>query len=269
MNFSRMSNANTTEVLMKNEMNRITMAVLALVLTAGLGRAAGTNDWRFESSANPAPGGSLTANIALGQYASGWMPTSPLGRATGVWEVGRYGTIAVGGITGATGGTNNVRTFKLRVTQWNDGGLYNVATVSIPGAQLLGTNVAEVPELNTPGSIGAWIVHESQWRVNSGVAADSAVITGGFYGSVIDEVVLVSSSTPPGAPQLAIRRMSEGLVELSWPAAFNTMVPQFTSDVGNPASWSPVSGEIQVNGDVRSITLEAGETMRFYRLKQP
>jgi hypothetical protein len=72
----------------------------------------------------------------------------------------------------------------------------------------------------------------------------------------------------PALPQLDIKTsISNGSVELSWPAANSNFVLQQTVTLPSPGSWSNSVTPVSVKAGRRVVTEPAGSTARFFRLQ--
>src|SRR5262245_15753467 len=125
--------------LMKTNVRRqFTVVALGAVLAAGLPLAGPDllaadpppnleHEWSFDSAANPAAnsGPTARATIAPGAFASGWFNGDPsLGSASGVWDLGSRGTIALSDSAGLTGSSASARRVKVKVLQWRDEAIF-------------------------------------------------------------------------------------------------------------------------------------------------
>jgi len=251
-------------------------AMIALLAPLALVPAASstdiTYDWRFGSSANPAVPiatggiGSALATVAPGSFSDGWINTNAvLGAAQGVWDLGGSGAVTLNNASGLAGNSDVERLITVSVSQYQDGGIYNqLAAVSVPGASLVSSNASTTGA----GYIGVWTLGRTQWRAPAGVAVNAINISGVSRGSLIDSV-LVESTIVTTLPQLTIRRVgpNDSQVEISWPASYTNMALQSAGTVNNPLGWTAVDAPVQVNGNVRFVTLDAAGAARFYRLK--
>src|SRR5437763_15536825 len=85
-------------------------------------------EWRFGTDANPAPpevsSGVATAtkaSLVPGQFASGWLEQNAiLGASTGIWDLGRNGTMTLGDWSGLSVASTSERQVTLQVLQWHD-----------------------------------------------------------------------------------------------------------------------------------------------------
>lgn len=272
---------------MKNLINqktagRVVTSVTALalgVLLSGVAAnaAAKVETWHFNSSASPAlpdlvttPPASCQATIQPGDFASGWLDANPIfGSAQGVWDLGRLGTITCSGLGGLVGSAGQERACTVRVTQYNDGAIYNeISAVSVPGATLMSSSVTS----GGAGALGDWVTQETHWRFPPTAAADVVQITSAYDGSLVDQVTVETAAVvalPP--PQLSIRRVGAGgnQVEVSWPAEYSTMVLESNADASDPQGWVAVELPVETSAGVSSVTVAATGTAQFYRLKQP
>ena len=260
------------KMLMKNAIKLnagVLMALAALAGNVGLAQSTASYEWRFDSSANPAlsdvsPAGASAglATIAPDRFSDGWMEQNEvLGNATGIWDLGSNGLVTLSSPSGLVVGSGE-QLFKVKVVQFYDGGIYpGIVRVSVPGAQLVGTNKSTA----SLALLGAFIIYESQWRAAAGVAINSITFTGS---TLIDRVTVESSAVSLPPPQLAIRRNNDGSLEISWPASYSTAVLESNVDVADAQGWKTVQAPTVVNGDIRSVGINTADAMRFYRLKQ-
>ena len=266
---------------MKNnfkQMVQTMVAVGAVVLGSGQVMAAGSTDtWKFANgSTQSAPventGGAL-ASVTPGSFSSGWTNHEDLFGATsgGVWDLGSSGKITVDNVAGVVGDAGQDRVFTVKVTEWNDGGIYNESSaVSVPGADLVSSTVdtTATEAVNATTSFGQWVVNETKWHAHANAHVSSAVITGAQYGSVVNQVALVSNSaTVVAPPQLSINQVA-GQTVISWPSSYSDYVLESTSDLNNPQGWTAVSVGVQVNGGVASVTVDGTASQQFYRLSK-
>jgi hypothetical protein len=265
---------------MKNSITRMSAVLAAVVaLGAGLQTSAASSfvsyEWRFSTGLNPAipeassgGTGAAQAVIAPGEFASGWLANNGvLGAANGVWDLGRNGSITLSNPAGLAGNSSQERQVTLRVVQYQDGAIYDqLASASIPGATLVSSNSS----FSAAATIGDWVVQITQWRAPAGAALNSVAITSSYYGSLIDGITLETSDSLVAPPVLSIRRVgpNNGQVEISWPASYSNMVLESAGNLSASPSWAPVQAPVQVNGNVRFVTLDATGGARFYRLKQ-
>jgi hypothetical protein len=263
---------------MKRITNQWMVAAVGMVAAMALGQpqatwAGSTNTWKFVTNASQVSSdGAGTATAAPAQFSAGWLDKDAiLGKAKGVWDLGQNGSITLDNLSGLLGDPGLTRTFTVSVVQFKSHMYGDLATVSIAGAQCVHTNqlAVVIPELASASSIGDWVVNETQWSVPAGVSVNKAVITSAYYGSLINQVSLVSSAAiiSQPAPQLAIHWLGSGhqQVQISWPASTTSQL-QSTADLNNP-QWSDVSVTPLVNGNTSSVTIDATDAMQFYRLK--
>lgn len=274
----------STNILpMKNILNGTARAfAVAALLTVGFGiandAAAGAikvEVWQFNSgnaalpaelATNTTPQG--TAVVTPGNFASGWLEQNPLfGSATGVWDLGQNGTIDCSGLASLIGGPGQERTVTIKVKQYNDGAMYaDYATVFVPSATLQSSKVTAAGS----GTLGAWYVEETRWKVSAAATVDAVTILGADYGTLVDQVsVEAAALVVLPQPKLSIRALATGEIEVSWPSAYNTMLLEASGDAADSQGWTPVSAPVQTSGEVSSVILEKQPGAKFYRLRQP
>jgi hypothetical protein len=251
---------------MKKNLNR-TMAALgaALGLAASTGAAQSTYEWQFGSASNPAAAGGAQASIALGQFSMSWNAGSVVfGPCQGIWDLGQSGSITIR-TPDAAPPDGDTRVITVKVVQYEDGMIYDqLAAVTVPGATLIASKLTEF----ATAKLGQWTESETQWSVNTGLAADTVVIAGSEYGSLVDSVTVASSGAGDvNRPALRIRHVGSQLV-ISWPAGDDQMVLEANSDLSNPQGWAPVTEPVVVKDGVRSVSMDAAGASLFYRLKQ-
>ena len=263
---------------MKNPINRTFLVLLAASTVAlwsvqsSSAMAIATFEWRFDTSANPtAPevsaGGAAQGAVAPGQYASGWMSANTiLGSAQGIWDLGRLGTITLSNPSGLAGPSGQERLFTVRISQYQDGSIYNqFATLSIPGATL----VSSSSSTESIADIGDWIVAETQWKAAADASINSIVVTSAYNGSLINRVTVESGAALAQQPQLTIRTIAGGKVEISWPASYTGWKLESNSSTSDAGGWADVGEPVQDSGSLHYVQTDAGASARFYRLKQP
>lgn len=266
--------------LMNTLRNGKAVAISALVITS-LGLLASQAEvrmqsWQFNSAASPVAAevstnalGGCTAIVVPGDFAEGWIASNPLlGSASGVWDLGRNGTITCQNLGAMIGGPTAERSFRVKVKQWRDGGIYLVsAGVSATGAVVEKTSTTFTP---SGAGIGGWLTEETQWRVPAGSNVDSVQITSAYDGSLVDQVSIETTAAvvqlPP--PELTIQRVGDQL-RIAWPAGYSTMQLQSSADLQDAHGWTAVDAPIQVSGGTASVTVNTDGSTRFYRLKQP
>ncbi len=248
-------------------MNRILTVWLAFAAVA-----AGAATWEFTTGANPAlsKSGAGRAVLAPGDFADGWIEANGLfGGATGVWDLGRNGTIVLSDPGVLAGMSAQRREITVRVTQWVDGGIYaDYADVAVPGA-VMETFDGRMARF---GTIGGWMEDETVWSVAAGVTTESVVITGASNGSLVDQVsVVVATFTVDPLPVLSVRRLAGGVnrVELSWASSTSDWVVQTSESVSDANGWQALGEAITVTGERHSVVTEATGGARFFRLSKP
>ena len=143
--------------------------------------------------------GTPTASVVLGDFSDGYIDGDPyFGPVQGIWDLGQYGTMTLNIPNQPAASTNSYKYVQVQVTQFKDGTIYNSnAVVAIAG----GTRISQQQVTNlSSGYNGKWIVEKTLWRLTPSPATESVVLTGGYYGSLIDQVVVdtldVDFSTP-------------------------------------------------------------------------
>jgi hypothetical protein len=271
---------------MKNMMNRVAVVLAALVSAATSSSLAqdlapswrgqpgsGRQEWHFDSSSNPANPevtagvtAGARASILSGQFAMGWQQRV-IGMGTdrtGLWDLGRNGVMTLS-LNNPTGVYQRI---SVQVSQWLDGSIYSeLATVTVPGAIPEGGDTG----LTSTATVGGWFVDETEWLVPAGGTIDRVIVTSAFNGSVIDRVGVDTLSPVATTPvALNIQRVSGGInrVRISWESA-TAYDLQWSTNLADSLSWQPVPESVEANGNLHSIAIEAGDALRFYRLKQP
>jgi hypothetical protein len=280
MNFNH--STHKMEKVMKNTFNSSVTALIVAVTTvliAVCAQAATTQTvWTFDSNDTPAVpvggplGSSVQAVFVPGEFSMGWLSGSPLfGAGSGLWDLGREGTITVENMTALLGEPTVSRTFSVRVVQWVDSGIYTVpAQVSIPGAVRISRTDSPLGPV-TEGSAGAtgWIIEETQWRVPPGVVAGALKVTSAHDGSIIDSLAIEAAPAAPVDLILSIQPAAgdPGSIELSWPESAGSA----TIESFNPAAstdWSPLVTAPSVVGGRYQVTVRAGDAAQLFRLRR-
>lgn len=269
---------------MKNIIHRVTIAVAAL---AAAGSAASAQElapswrgqpgsihlvWRFNSGLNPAAPDISTgatqskAAIVPGQFSIGWKDAiTALGtQDTGIWDLGRNGTIT---LTLGDGTSVTCERVSVLVAQYLDGGIYNdAATVSVTGTT---PDFGDLG-LTTTGTVGGWFVDQNEWLVAPGSAVDQIRITGAHNGSLIDRVEVDLLTVAPEPALLSIRALAGETrrVEISWPASAGAGQLEWSASLAEPGSWAPVDAPVQSTATGYSVVLEGSEAVRFFRLQR-
>jgi len=156
--------------------------------------------WRFDDAdqtaiapetVNNANGGP-TAEILIGPFGDGWNDTLPgFGCRQGMWELGQSGAIILT-VPNAAGSPVSYKYLHVQITQWQDGGLYSdLATVA--GGILVSR------ETNTVETVpfGSWVTEKWVLSITPCPASETITITGGEFGSLIDQVVVDTLCTEP------------------------------------------------------------------------
>lgn len=263
---------------MKNSKNQMAAALVAtLALAAGAAQAqTGVSSttsvaylWEFGTAQSPAmaaaSGVPAAANITPGDFASGWLSSSPAyGVAQGIWDLGKSGAITLNLPTEPAAAAGGERAITVRVVQYQDGGIYDqLAKVTLAGGTLTGTETTHVS--STP--LGEWTAVETRWQLAAATGSVSIVVTGAEVGSLIDQLTVeVSTSTTIPGPQLAIRQVGARL-EISWPASYVQAVLESRTNLADATEWNTVTEPVQVKDGMRTVTVDPVGAARWYRLK--
>ena len=155
--------------------------------------------WAFAVSNNPAllspdlvtnAYGLPNGSIVLGQFSAGYIDQDPfLGCVQGVWDLGQGGEMTLAIPNAVVSSTNAFKYVLLQVSQFRDSSIYtNNATISLAGSTRI-SQQEQVVQTNAFG--GAWVVEKTVWRLGPpSPNTESIVLTGGTYGSLIDQVVV-------------------------------------------------------------------------------
>lgn len=267
-NLNRLMCNNTT----RNSMQWVLLAVA--VLAAPVLSAAETpvarQEWDFTTGGTvvgPDAVSNVTtpaeARIVPGDFASGWLPQVPLGNATGVWDLGRRGTVTV--VCPPPSGPGATKTIRVRVAQWIDGGIFNdFADVVIPGAT---RNSSTARPLGTT-VLGGWVEDVSVWDAPASTEAGRVVITSQNNGSIVDRVVVETEAAAGPSVPLGIRHLAGSQVEVSWPSNATGFTLEQTDNLGGAIVWEPTPGSPQIVSGRFIITVDAGVSARFFRLRK-
>jgi hypothetical protein len=274
---------NNTKTDMK-QLIRGTATYLAALLCASLttqpGLCSGANSgasvatWRFDSSAStiaPEFTQNVTtvpqASIQPGPFSGGWISQNDvLGTASGIWDLGRSGSVTCTGLSGVVGSPGTERVFTVQVKQYDDGGIYSThAALSIPGASCIATNTS----VSGSCPIGDWVTETSTWHASSEAALASMVVTSPADGALLDELSIQTASAPLPPPRLTITSAGDGLVHISWPSSYQGYSLEGNGELTNPLGWLGVSETVQPGDGVFTVTIAATNASKFYRLKQP
>lgn len=255
---------------MKTSMNQtmaawVAASALAASVCAGQNLPTVTYDWQFGSAANPAPSGGAQATIAPGSFSAAWNAGAGVyGDSHGIWDLGKSGSITIR-TAEAPAADPQSRVVTVKVVQYQDGMIYDqCATVTVPGATQVASKLSQLATTR----LGKWSVEETQWSVPPGVPADTVVITGAEYGTLVDSVTVAATASTVGPlPALSIRNFG-AQIEIAWPADADQAVLECNADLSNPQGWTAVDKPVVVKGSLRSVTMDAASASLFYRLKQ-
>lgn len=246
------------------------LLVLAACVASGAAVAPSAihHEWQFNSDANPAPaaGGAAIA-IQPGALASGWLPEESVmpGATAGVWDLGRAGSMACD-LSEVFGPSLAIQQVTVRVRQWWDGGIFDFADVTMPGAQA----AAVSPDVGSLGLVGGWIVDETIFTPAPGAQLSILSIFAGTNGAVLDGVEIEASVIVLPPLELAIRPVppGDGGLELSWPETLLPVTLESTSELGTGAEWKALEVTPQLVNGRYTVTVPSEAGGRYFRLKQ-
>lgn len=252
---------------MRKEMNGLLLAVSAVAyLSVGAVELPAASpirhEWHFDTNQNPAPadanGG--TATIATGELSSGWLADLSVlsGSSGGGWDLGKSGNMVIN-LPQPLGGT-----VKVKVKQWWDGSIFDLAQVNVPGASA----VSGMPDISLLGSVGGWVVDETTFVSSPGAKLDQVTVTAGAKGAVIDSVEIEALIVVPLPLELSIKLNPSGDLELSWPQGAGPAVVESNGDITDSAGWAPLESTAQVVNGRYTLTVPASGAGQCYRLRQ-
>ena len=71
-------------------------------------------------------------------------------------------------------------------------------------------------------------------------------------------------------PEIMLKiQYTDGSVRISWPSGTEGLFLETADTLVRPIPWEPVDKTPELNGDQLTITIEAGDRTRFYRLVKP
>lgn len=200
--------------MMKTRVLLVTMTALCLcavvsgafaadmVAPSWRGQAGTTfQQWNFSSDANPAAPdfvnnayGSPSASITVGDFGCGWFEELPgFGSATGYWDLGSEGTIA---LDINSGSATEVWVQVAYFLDMSQAPVVNVAN----GTWISGdTHVVESMEFG-----GGWFVDQSVWQIAAGSNLAITFIGSADFGSLVDSVVVDTNAVPEPASLVAM-----------------------------------------------------------------
>jgi hypothetical protein len=217
--------------------------------------AISSQDWQFESNANPAvptvatnSAGDATATIVVGFLGTGWQYfVAGLPPETGVWDLGfqdRYnltndtrGQVSLSIPNPIPPGGGSYTDLKVRLIQYVDGGIYTGdLEFSIPGGVLTGhTVVAPSPPF------GNWVEYYYEWHLEPSPAEVFLTLTGAAYGTILDEIE-ADTDTPPAPHPLVIDSVvqSNQVLTITWEGGLAPYQVYITTNVADSESWVPL-----------------------------
>ena len=106
------------------------------------------------------------------------------------------------------------------------------------------------------------------WRFSSSV--DGQVVWNGINGWAGGHVwsVTISNLTLVPPARLSVSRMGAASVQITWATKFTDHVLEFATNLPVDG-WSTVTNAVSTIGDHLAVTVDAGASQRFYRLRKP
>jgi uncharacterized repeat protein (TIGR01451 family) len=158
--------------------------------------------WTFSTAANPAtpefgsnPYGAPQADVTVGIAGAGWIDQQPIifgNTRSGVWDLGRSGNISLS-IPNANAPAGSWKFIYVQVTQYRDSLYSQLATVAIPGATLIRSQLKTNEVLSPPAFPfnGRWVVEQTVWLMEPCPASETITVSSGPANSVaIDQIVV-------------------------------------------------------------------------------
>lgn len=154
--------------------------------------------WTFDDDDNPAepevdenPYGTAKATVTLGDFGEGWLDTVSFGTQTGLWDLGREGTIVLDILNRPE--ALEYKEIVIQVTYFK--GLVAAPVIDIPGA----TPVSNQTVLIEEDALGDWLLDQSIWRIEPNPAQEQVILTAAWNGSTVDQIVVDTICIPePG-----------------------------------------------------------------------
>jgi hypothetical protein len=246
-------------------------SVVALLIACAIPCAAVANpptivkrEWQFGTDANPAPAASGAAlAIHPGKLASGWLAATPplMGGTTGLWDLGGGGAITCD-LSAALGG--NVQQITVRVSQWWNGGNFELLNLEVPGGQA----APKTPDITGLGALGGWVVDETTFTAAPGAKLGTLILNAGEKGALVNSVEIEATIVIAAPLQLTIQLTASGELELSWPEAAGAAVVEASSDLADADGWAPLESAAQAMNGRYILTVPASGAGQCFRLKQ-
>ena len=145
--------------------------------------------WQFDTAANPATPqiGSLgsTATITVGDFGAGWHNDWGLGSATGYWDMGINGSVAlhIPNLASPSGPYSAT----LSIVQWVDDLFTGNLTYSVPGTQVGGTTIQVIEDTG----FGSWVEYDTVWSLLASSNPVDITITGPEGGAIFNQISVV------------------------------------------------------------------------------
>ena len=156
----------------------------------GRGRVGTTyQHWRFDTAVNPVrpeaasnPYGDSLATIVLGDFGEGWYDTVAFGSMTGVWDMGRSGTMTLD----ISNISTQVQSMEIRVQVTYFESITGAPSITVENGGFISGRTIVVEE----DALGEWLLYQGVWQISPGQARTTITLTSAFNGSVIDQVVV-------------------------------------------------------------------------------
>jgi hypothetical protein len=159
--------------------------------------------WTFDDDDNPAapetdnnPYGTAEATITVGDFGEEWLDTVSFGSQTGIWDLGREGTIVLD-----IPNSSEALPYKeiwLQVTYYDS--IVKAPVVTIPGATFVSDQTLVVEE----DDLGDWLLDQSVWRIEPNPSSEEITLTADWNGSTIDQVVVDTICIPEPATAIIL-----------------------------------------------------------------
>ena len=217
--------------------------------------------WNFATAANPAaadagssnPYGAPQAAITLGTAAGGWINTQPVifgNTRSGIWELGSSGSIAFSIPNEPTAPATSWKYVHVQVTQYRDGLYSQLATVAIPGATLVRSQLRTNEFLYATNGFpfnGRWVVHHTVWLIEPCPASEVVTISSSPTRSLaIDSVVIDTkcATSDPGDISVPCWRGAPGSTYQNWSfhRPGSPSAPELENNPGSPQATLNLGG---------------------------
>jgi hypothetical protein len=155
---------------------------------------------------------------------------------------------------------------------WNYDAIEQISRLYVDGTQV-GVNSNMTYTLAGLGStLNNWIGH-SQYIQDAdfnGSVAEFRIFNAALSASEVAAHLAAGPDTLPGPaenPSLTVAKAG-GQISISWPEATQDFYLQFSGSLGSAAVWNAVSEVPTIADGKKTVTVQAAETSRFYRLRK-